>query len=310
MSHARVEELSDSDPEIDDPSNFLPQNDDQIIRPTTVAQSSSIPQQPNPTLFRPPPNGAAQDSHPHFRGQPPAEVKHYQCIYPIYFDSTRSKSQGRRVSKGLAIPNPLAWQILCAIRFSIGENVFRVVFEPDKTHPKDWANPGRVKIQLKDFDAANKPVSRHVQSKAHLYSIIGKWLVEHPTTKETPLELKLPGLPVPEKFLESEIVVPRGWKMNTILPVHSNAVSGGGVKDNFFQEAMEELKAAQAKGHLAGGGPGGGGEGGMPDMAALQSMMSGMGGMGGMGGLGGLMGGGGGGAESSGGKKKKDKKKG
>jgi signal recognition particle subunit SRP19 len=309
MSHARVEELSDSDPEIDDPSNYLLQNDDQIIRPVAAAQTSSIPQQPNPTLFRPPPPDVGSDSSSQFRRPPREEFKHYQCIYPIYFDSTRSKSQGRRVSKNLAVPNPLAFQVLSAIRFSLGENVFRVAFEPDKTHPKDWANPGRVKIQLKDFDAGNKPVSRHVQSKAHLYNIIGKWLVEHPTTKESPLDLHLQGLPVPEKFAETEVVVPRGWKMGTILPVHSNAVSGGGVKENFFQEAMEELKAAQAKGQLGspGGGPGGGG-GGMPDMAALQSMMSGMGGMGG---LGGLMGGGGGGAgDSTGGKKKKDKKKG
>ncbi|KIW70172.1 hypothetical protein PV04_02467 [Phialophora macrospora] len=308
MSHARVEELSDSDPDIDDPSNYLPQNDDLVIQPVTAAQTSSIPQQPNPTLFRPPPPEAASDSSPQSRRQVPTEIKHYQCIYPIYFDSTRSKSQGRRVSKNLAIPNPLAFQVLSAIRFSLGENVFRIAFEPDKTHPKDWANPGRVKIQLKDFDAGNTPMSRHVQSKAHLYSIIGKWLVEHPTTKESPLDLRLPGLPVPEKFVESEVVVPRRWKMGTILPVHSNAVSGGGVKENFFQEAMEELKAAQAKGHSAGSGLGPGGGGGMPDMAALQSMMSGMGGMGGLGGL--MGGGGGGGAESSGGKKKKDKKKG
>jgi signal recognition particle subunit SRP19 len=304
MSHARIEEVSDSDPEIDDPSEFLPYTDNQIIRPAgqPSSQPSKPPSAPNPTLFRPPP-----PSEPQFSRQAPAEVKHYQCIYPIYFDSTRSKSQGRRVSKHLAIPNPLAWQVLCAIRFSIGEDVLRMVFEPDKTHPKDWANPGRIKVQLKDYEDGNRPVLGTIKCKAHLYNVIGKWLVEHPTTKETPLELKLPGLPVPEKFLETDVVKPRGWKMGTILPVHSDAVSGGGVKDDFFKEAMEEMRAAQAQGQLPGGGPGGGG--GMPDMAALQNMMQGMGGMGG---LGGLMGGGGGGGagESSGGKKKKDKKKG
>ncbi|KAJ9616573.1 signal recognition particle subunit [Cladophialophora chaetospira] len=306
MSHARIEEVSDSDPEIDDPSDFLPESDNQIIRPayqpSSSSSQSSIPQQqkPNPTLFRPPPPSETQ-----FR-KPPPEVKHYQCIYPIYFDSTRSKSQGRRVSKNLAVPNPLAWQVLCAIRDSLGDNHVRAAFEPEKTHPKDWANPGRVKIQLKDYENGNRPLTQ-IRSKAHLYSIIGKWLVDHPTTKETPLELRLPGLPIPEKFLESDVTAPRGWKLNTILPVHSTAVSGGGVKDNFFQEAMEELKAAQSQGQLPAGAPGGGG--GMPDMAALQSMMNGMGGMGG---LGGMMGGGGGAGsgESSGGKKKKEKKKG
>lgn len=216
------------------------------------------------------------------------------------------------MSKQHAVSNPLAWQILNAIRFGIGENVLKMVFEPEKTHPKDWANPGRVKVQLKDHDNGNKPCVGHITNKAHLYTIIGKWMVEHPTTKSSPLDLRLPGLPIPEKFLESEVPVPRGWKMGTILPVHSSAVSGGGVRDDFFKEAMEEIKAAQGQGG-GGGAPGlpGGMGGGMPDMATLQNMMSSMGGMGGMGGLGGLMGGGGGagGGESSG-KKKKDKKKG
>jgi signal recognition particle subunit SRP19 len=308
MSHARIEEVSDSDPEIDDPSNYLPDSDNQIIRP--AYQSSPAPSaQPapqasrsNPDLFRPP---IPQED---VQRQTPKAVKQYQCIYPIYFDSTRSKSQGRRVSKDLAIPNPLAWQVLSAIRATVGENVLRMAFEPEKTHPKDWANPGRIKIQLKDTANDNTPLHKDIKSKAHLYTVIGKWLKEHPTTKQTPLDLRLPGLPIPENFGD-EIPVPRGWKMGKVLPVHSNAVSGGGVRDNFLKEAMEEMEAARKAGHIPDGGPGGGG---MPDMAALQNMMSSMGGMGGLGNMLGLGGGGGGssgGGEASG-KKKKDKKKG
>jgi signal recognition particle subunit SRP19 len=26
------------------------------------------------------------------------------------------------------------------------------VFEPGKTHPRDWANPGRVRVRLRDED--------------------------------------------------------------------------------------------------------------------------------------------------------------
>jgi len=26
----------------------------------------------------------------------------------------------------------------------------RIVFEPGKVHPKDWANPGRVRVNLKE----------------------------------------------------------------------------------------------------------------------------------------------------------------
>ena len=116
---------------------------------------------------------------------------------------------------------------------------------------------------------------------------------EHPTQPEDPLELKIQGLPVPENFLETKVAVPRGWKMGDVLPVHSAAVSGGGVSDNFFKDAMEEMKQAQAAGQLPAGG---GGAGGM-DMNAMMQAMQGMGGMGG----------GGGGASGG---KKRDKKKG
>jgi signal recognition particle subunit SRP19 len=168
----------------------------------------------------------------------------------------------------------------------------QLTIEPDKTHPKDWANPGRVRIQLFDSET-HEPLHPIIKNKPHLYSLVGKYLTENPTQKEDPLKLKISGLPVPENFMESEVPKPRGWKLGEVLPIHSCAVSGGGVSDNFFKEAMEEMKNSQ------GGLPGVPGGGAMPDMSALQSMMGGMG-----------MGGGGGGSGDAGGKKKKDKKKG
>jgi signal recognition particle subunit SRP19 len=36
--------------------------------------------------------------------------------------------------------------------------------------------------------------------------------------------------------------VPRGWKMNKILPFHSAAVTGGGVSENFFNDMMKEMQ--------------------------------------------------------------------
>ena len=85
---------------------------------------------------------------------------------------------------------------------------------------------------------------------------------------------KLPGAPP----------APRGWKIGTILPIHSPAYSGGGVSDNPFKEAMAEMQNLQ----------------GMPGMPSLPGMP-------GMPGLPGMS------AEPSGSgaeKKKKDKKKG
>ncbi|KAL6253167.1 signal recognition particle subunit [Rhinocladiella similis] len=313
MSHARVEELSDSDPDIDDPSDFLPQSDNQILRPNTTAQPSNSSSSsssgskpspattsdtPNPTLFRPPPPQSQQQTR--------ETIKTFQCLYPIYFDSTRTKAQGRRVGSKLAVPNPLAYNVIMAARATLGNTALQFAFEPDKTHPKDWANPGRVRVQLFDKET-RQPLHPQIKNKAHLYRVIGQWLKENPTSKEDPLELRIQGLPVPDNFGKEEIPKPRGWKMGSILPVHSPAVSGGGVRDDFFKEAMEEMRQAQsAGGQLPPGMPGGPG-GGMPDMSALQNMMSSMGGLGGMGGgMPGL----GGGGDSTGGKKKKDKKKG
>ena len=58
--------------------------------------------------------------------------------------------------------------------------------------------------------------------------------------------------------------IPRGFKMGTILPLHSPAMSGGGVSDNFFKDMMSEMQA-------------GGGE--MPEgMANMANMMAAAGG--------------------------------
>ena len=203
------------------------------------------------------------------------------------------------MSSKLAVQNPLAFNVLKAVRHALGNSI-RVAFEPDKTHPKDWANPGRVKVQLFDPDT-KEPLHPTITNKQHLYNLVAQYLKDHPTRAEDPLELRIPGLQVPDKFLESKIAVPRGWKMGEVLPVHSAAVSGGGVSDNFLKEAMEEMRAAQAQGQLPGGIGGGGAPGGM-DMGAMAQMMQNMG----------MGGGGGGGPSATGGAsgKKKDKKKG
>lgn len=77
--------------------------------------------------------------------------KSYQCIYPIYFDASRSREEGRRVKKEDAVRNPLARKIVDALQYIAGQvNVaLQIVFEPSKCHPKDWANPGRVRVLVK-----------------------------------------------------------------------------------------------------------------------------------------------------------------
>ncbi|KAF2461936.1 signal recognition particle protein [Lineolata rhizophorae] len=220
MSHARVEEVSDSDsdPGEMDPSDFDPASFARasLMQPTDVPAASSPPPQP-------------------LRQPNQERAKRWQCLYPIYFDSSRSRAEGRRVGKEAAVPNPLAREIVDAVH-SLGLNF---TFEPTKRHPKDWANPGRVRVLLKDENGAK--VARNVNNKHHLYNLVSAYLKLHPATMETPLRFKIPGLPPPKDPSQGP-AIPRGWKMNSILPLHSAALGGSGVSENFFKEMMAEMQ--------------------------------------------------------------------
>jgi signal recognition particle subunit SRP19 len=115
----------------------------------------------------------------------------------------------------------------------------QIAFEPDKLHPKDWANPGRVRVLMRNRETG-KPLSPAVKNKSHLYILVAQYLQAHPTTKESPLKLQIQGVPAPEKL--EPPAVPRGWKINEILPLHSPAMSGGGVSDNFFKDMMADMQ--------------------------------------------------------------------
>jgi signal recognition particle subunit SEC65 len=136
--HAQIEEVSDSDPEEVAPSfdsdDELPRN--AIISPanipTKAAPAPSPQQMPMPSMPAP---------------EPQREIpRHFQCLYPVYFDKTRSRAEGRKVGAELAVENPLARDIVDAVQM-LGLNAG---LEPEKLHPKDWANPGRVRVQLKN----------------------------------------------------------------------------------------------------------------------------------------------------------------
>jgi signal recognition particle subunit SRP19 len=130
--HARIEEVSesDSDPDIMDPSEF--ESSTALMDPADI---------PSTTQAQPP-----------RKQYDPSKSKRWICLYPIYFDSAKTRAEGRRVGKEQAVENPLARQIAAAV----AEQGLNVVFEPGKIHPKDWANPGRVKVELKSEDGKLK----------------------------------------------------------------------------------------------------------------------------------------------------------
>ncbi|EER37929.1 signal recognition particle protein [Histoplasma capsulatum H143] len=222
--HARVEEVSDSDPDDMDPADFDPANlpANSIISPANIPSATTSRLSPQAQTSAP-----AQSYPPQIDNRD--IPRYYQCLYPIYFDKTRSRAEGRKVNKKLAVENPLARDILDAVQV-LGLRVG--ILEPEKLHPKDWANPGRVRVH----SPSHRPLQQH-----HLYIKVAQYLREHPTTEESPFRLRIRGLSVPEKPIPPP-AAPRGWKLGTILPFHSPALTGGGVSDNPFKEAMLEMQ--------------------------------------------------------------------
>lgn len=72
--------------------------------------------------------------------------KSWTCIYPIYIDAKRAYGTGeRRVSRTKAVWHPLSKDIAEATsRLGLG-----TLHEVNKCHPRDWENPGRVRVQWK-----------------------------------------------------------------------------------------------------------------------------------------------------------------
>lgn len=155
MSHARIEEVSDSDPSEGDISEVESDFDERDILKQVGPRPSQVPapQASSSSLINPSaiPSTAKRETVANPDG---AEYRtavdesiysDYQCLYPVYFDITRTRKQGRRVGKELAVENPMAREIVAAC----SRLRLEALFEPTKIHPKDWSNPGRVKIKLK-----------------------------------------------------------------------------------------------------------------------------------------------------------------
>ncbi len=160
MANPRIEEVSDdedmaADPEEMDLDAFDFARPKGTLEPALDPSTSQIKPEDLAAILQPEqparqPQMSAQDRERLAREQK-ERSKSYQCIYPVYFDSTRSREEGRRVKKEDAVANPLAREIVDALQ-QIGQTAgvgLQIVFEPTKCHPKDWANPGRVKVLVK-----------------------------------------------------------------------------------------------------------------------------------------------------------------
>ncbi|OHF00310.1 signal recognition particle subunit SRP19 [Colletotrichum orchidophilum] len=292
MSHPRIEEVEDSDLEASDPSegdidDFADHDIMRRVEPKSSASSSAAAAaaaaaratQINPSNI--PAAAAPRPGAPGSEFQTTVDQKQYadfQCLYPVYFDARRTRAEGRRVPKSLAVENPIAREIVNAC----ASLRLPTLFEPAKFHPKDWSNPGRVKIRTRfggqqgqnggKASASARPAgSPEIKNKHHLYILVAEHLRRNPTTEDSPaLKARVQGAPAhdPSKPWPRP-AVPRGWKMGELLPYISPAMTGGGVSENLFKDMMKEMQGGgdpmaalmqQAQGGALGGGGGGGGE--------------------------------------------------
>lgn len=76
----------------------------------------------------------------------PDTLPSWACIYPIYIDAKRPYGKGeRRISREKGVWWPLSKDIADATnRLGLG-----TIHEVNKVHPRDWENPGRVRVQWK-----------------------------------------------------------------------------------------------------------------------------------------------------------------
>jgi len=92
--------------------------------------------------------------------------KTWTCIYPIYLDAKRPYGPGqRRVARRKSLWWPLSKDIAdAANRLGLG-----TLHEVNKSHPRDWDNPGRVRVQWKKDGGLVNPI---IKTKKQLLEVI------------------------------------------------------------------------------------------------------------------------------------------
>lgn len=192
MANPRIEEVEDaSDPDEMDLDGF------DFAQPQGTLQST-VPD-PSETQIAPDElqrilaaqqaqgGGLSNEARQKLHREQVEKTKSYQCIYPIYFDASRSREQGRRVSKEDAVHNPLAREIVDALQHigTTRQIPLQVAFEPTKTHPKDWANPGRIRVLVKKD---GRPASNKLANSAWCSIRSIRMMTDYFLRREVPIQ--------------------------------------------------------------------------------------------------------------------------
>ncbi len=86
----------------------------------------------------------------------------YIVLWPIYFDSTKSRSEGRKVPKSLALPSPKLEELVEAVK-RLGLNY---IVEEEKRYPRFWwETRGRLLVERRERKSLIlKNVARELRS--------------------------------------------------------------------------------------------------------------------------------------------------
>ncbi|KAI4293788.1 signal recognition particle, SRP19 subunit [Schizophyllum commune Tattone D] len=163
-----IEEFDD-DTDLPLPSNVLPNTGTrgpllEEITDFNQSQSAGSASQG----FAPPPRAAfpTESTLPSNVVTDITPYKSWTCIYPIYIDAKRPYGTGqRRIARQKGVWWPLSKDIAEATN-RLG---LRTLMEPQKSHPRDWENPGRVRVQWKQD---GRPLNPAVQTKKQLLEMI------------------------------------------------------------------------------------------------------------------------------------------
>ncbi|KAJ3130539.1 signal recognition particle subunit [Nowakowskiella sp. JEL0407] len=147
--------------DIDD-MDFLPDEiANEIAQQSSQAGSSSSSSLP---LAPPPPTQRVNQLDPKLAMQ----MKTWVCVYPVYIDSTKTMSEGRRVPKDIGISEPVIMFMAEAVRTL----QLNCIAEMSKRHPRDPFTFGRLRVQIKfdseAGDAAGQAVRPNITSKKEL----------------------------------------------------------------------------------------------------------------------------------------------
>jgi signal recognition particle subunit SRP19 len=130
--------------------------------------------------------GEAKDTIPVPFVQEKNLTNRWNSLYPIYFDAKQSIAKGRRVPREYALWYPQAQHISIACRNLGLQSCLEVshfkqsvqfranadFLQPNRTHPADFENPGRVKVLFKQDGKYLNPIIKNRESVSLIVNIL------------------------------------------------------------------------------------------------------------------------------------------